>query len=226
MPNQYKVMAFAAAAMLMAAPAVADGYANRPVNHGPAPLQAHAELTPPEPGCYLVGPDTWSCPPLPKTAQRSHAATSYTSSAVSHGYSATHAGHGHAHGATCGYNSYESRPAQVSYVSRPAPQPVRRAATLTATRTSYARSDVTIDIAGFDGGVGNGVDGGYYGGGGGFAYASASSSASAFSSATAALTFQGGFRGGGGKKHHGGGGCNKCGGGGGHKGGGHGGGGH
>ena len=281
MPYRYKAALLAASAALLATPALADGYENRPVNRGPAPLQAHAQQTPPEPGCYLVGHDTWSCPPLPQTAHRSHGAAhsshhgytsaparSVSSHSVSHGgyasgtvsqsYAAAHAGHAHAYGAACGggYNAIAARPAQVSYathtaaypatrsssaaystrtVSHSAPRPVAVSRTATrstgyatrsATRsTSYARRDVDLDISGFDGGVGNGVDGGYYGGGGGFADASASSSASALSSAAASFTFNGSFRGGGGGKNHGGGGCNTCGGGG-HKGGGWKGGGH
>jgi len=285
MPYRYKAALLAASAALLTTPALADGYENRPVNRGPAPLQAHAQQTPPEPGCYLVGHDTWSCPPLPQTAHPSHGAAhsshhgytsaparsvgahsvshgGYASRSISHSYAAAHAGHAHAYGAACGYNAIAARPAQVSYttraVSRPAPRPVSVSRTATrstgyttrsaARTTTHARRDVDLDISSFDGGVGNGVDGGYYGGGGGFAYASASSSASALSHAAASFTFNGSFRGGGGGKHHGGG-CNTCGGGhkgggwkggghggnkggghggrrGGHKGGGHGGGGH
>ncbi|MAN72578.1 MAG: hypothetical protein CME84_00615 [Henriciella sp.] len=104
MRGHFKVIGLLAAAAMMAAPALADGYANRPVNRGPAPLQAHAEPVPPEPGCYLVGPDTWSCPPLPQTVE-------------------THTVRERVSAAACCYSRPAPRPVQVRYTPRPAPAP-------------------------------------------------------------------------------------------------------
>lgn len=191
MSKRYTLAALAGIAALFAAPAVADGYANKTVNHGPPPLKAHA-ITPPEPGCYPVGPDTWSCPPVQQEVVH-HAAAKHTYGATTRTYldeskTRHYTNHYTTGGECCGGTPPPPRP-------RPRP-PVTKV---------HIDRGMVIDIAGFGGGVGAGVDGGYYGGGGGFAYASASSSASAFSSAAASLTFRGGFKGRGGKK--GGGGC-------------------
>ena len=214
MPKRYRLAALAGTLALFAAPAVADGYANRPVNKGPAPLEAH-QLTPPEPGCYLVDAqtDTWSCPPLPQKASTSSTRTTYTSAPTvrSASYGATtrtyidesktrtYVNRYTTGGECCG----DTRPVPPPRYIPPAPRP-----------PLLVERGLRIDINAFNGGVGSGVDGGYYGGGGGFAYASASSSASAMSSAAASLTFRGSFKGRGGKKGKGG--CNVCGGGGHH----------
>ncbi|MEM5515830.1 hypothetical protein WNY37_02640 [Henriciella sp. AS95] len=189
MPICYRLAALAGSLALFAAPAVADGYANRPVNKGPSPLKA-SELTPPEPGCYLVDAetDTWSCPPLPQKAQ-----STSTRTYIDESKTRTYVNRYTTGGECCGD-------------TRPTPRPV-----VTSRPPVLVERGMRINISGFNGGVGSGVDGGYYGGGGGFAYASASSSASATSYAAASLTFRGGFRGGG-KKHKGGG-CHVCGGG-------------
>ena len=135
MSKRYTAFLAAAVAALIASPAMADGYADRAVNRGPAPLQAHSPHQayapqPPEPGCYLVGEDTWSCPPLQAGQQTaygytsssasSYAASGYTSTGAQ-GYAYGHEGHGHAHGAYCGegYNSYRGRAAVTTY--QPAP---------------------------------------------------------------------------------------------------------
>lgn len=195
MPKRYRLAVLAGAIALFAAPAVADGYANKTYNRGPAPLKAH-ELTPPEPGCYLLDAetDTWSCPPLQQQVHK-------TSTGHEHGTvrryideskTRTYVNRYTTGGECCGGTPRPVPP-------RPAPPPV------------LVQRGLRIDASSFSGGVGSGVDGGFYGGGGGFAYASASasSSASAMASASAALTFRGGFRGGGKK----GGGCHVCGGG-------------
>ncbi|MGB3624661.1 MAG: hypothetical protein WA989_02470 [Henriciella sp.] len=206
MPIRYRLAVLAGAIALFAAPAVADGYANKTYNRGPAPLKAH-ELTPPEPGCYLVDAetDTWSCPPLQQKAQTiSSGHTAYAGGTVRRyiddSKTRTYVNRYTTGGECCG----DTRPAPPP---RYAPPPPRR--------HNVVERGMRIDISGFGGGVGSGVDGGYYGGGGGFAYASASSSASAsaMASAAASLTFRGGFKGGGKK---GGGGCHVCGGGKGH----------
>lgn len=65
MSKRYSFAAMAGAAMLFVAPALADGYANKPVQRGPAPLKAHA----PEANCELLGADEWYCPPRETVAQ-------------------------------------------------------------------------------------------------------------------------------------------------------------
>ncbi len=188
MSKRYTLAVLAGLAALFAAPAVADGYANKTVNHGPPPLKAHA-VTPPEPGCYPVGHDTWSCPPI--SGETVHHAPVRP---VSH----------HAYGATT--RTYIDESQTRHYTNRyttggeccgGTPPPPRARPPVTRV---HADRGIKIDIAGFGGGVGAGVDGGYYGGGGGFAYASASSSASAYSSAAARIAFSGGFKGRGGHK--------------------------
>lgn len=239
MSKRYTMLALAASSALFSVPAMADGYPNQTVNRGPAPLQAH-QMTPPEPGCYLVEADTWSCPPLPQTAatvydtgpsySSSYSASSSYSSGNATGvydagyfvsdraYSEALYNHDHYEGdAYCGgHRAVYSPPPPRPVTYAPAP-PVTYARPQNVSYARYERS-ISLDIGAFNGGVGSGVDGGYYGGGGGFAYASASSSASAFSSAAAAISFSGRFGGGKGKHHKGG--CNTCGGGG-WKGGGH-----
>ncbi|MEQ8557882.1 MAG: hypothetical protein RIB03_06150 [Henriciella sp.] len=59
MSKRYSLAAIAAAFMLAAGPAWADGYPDRPVQKGPPPLQAHIY----ENGCELIGGDDWYCPP-------------------------------------------------------------------------------------------------------------------------------------------------------------------
>lgn len=208
MPNCYRLAALVGALALFSAPALADGYADRPVNRGPTPLKAH-DPTPPEPGCYLIdaASDTWSCPPLPQKSAST--VTTRTVSAPAHQpatYGATTRRYVDESKTRTYVNRYTTGGECCGGTPRPAPPPPPP---VVVQKTRIERGMV-IDIAGFDGGVGSGIDGGYYGGGGGFAYASASSSASAFSSASAALTFRGGFKGGGkhrGGKKRGGGGC-------------------
>ncbi|MEQ9317174.1 MAG: hypothetical protein RLN72_15075 [Henriciella sp.] len=206
MPKRYRLAVLAGAIALFAAPAVADGYAGKTYNRGPAPLQAHT-LTPPEPGCYLVDAktDTWSCPPLQQQVHKTSTGhSSYTGGTVrryiDESKTRTYVNRYTTGGECCGD-------------TRPAPPPPPRYVPPAPRPPVVVERGLRIDISGFGGGVGNGVDGGYYGGGGGFAYASASasSSASAMASASASLTFRGSFKGGGKK---GGGGCHVCGGGG------------
>ncbi|MCF6329026.1 MAG: hypothetical protein L3J02_04420 [Henriciella sp.] len=139
MPIYNKILIFTAMLALFSAPVFADGTPGQRINHGPAPLQAH-NMPPPEPGCVLIEGNTWSCP-VPKTRY-------------------THA------------PSQTTRTTQT--VRRSAPTTTRRTYTRTVpattttrrTRTVAAPSTLTLDLASFSGGVGNGVDGGFYGGGG------------------------------------------------------------
>ena len=168
MPKRYRFALLAGALSLFAAPALADGYPDRPVQRGPAPLTAQAPSQP-HPECELIGGADWYCPPATRRyideSKTRHYVRRYTTG-----------------GKCCGT----------------APPPVRQVS---------APQGLTIDVTGFNGGVGAGVNGGYYGGGGTvIAYARASSSARAFVSASAATRFRGGFT------YGGGGGCNVCGG--------------
>ena len=102
--------------------------------------------------------------------------------------------------------------------TRPAPTPVRAAPPPPPVRyVPPVAQTVSLDLASFSGGVGNGVDGGYYGGGGGYISVGGGARFSGVLSARAsAYTFTSG----GGKWHGGGkpggGGCGCTGGGKGH----------
>ena len=204
MPFCNKILAIAALSALFAAPAFADGTPGRQVNRGPAPLQAHT-LTPPEPGCVLIENGTmWSCPapqtrrthtPAPtyhpprQTAQTTHTVRRSAPTVTRQTYTRT-------------------RPATTS-VRRSAPTTTRRVTT--SSRTASASSAVTLDLASFSGGVGNGVDGGFYGGGGTIFIAGSNRFSGVLSHSASSFTFRQRRHGGG--KRGGGGGCGCMGGG-------------
>lgn len=199
-----KLFAPLAVAALFAAPALADGTPGQRVNRGPAPVVAH-QPTPPEPGCYLIeGGKAWSCPARP---------AQHAPSPVQH------VRHQSAHQPCCGTHTrtvVKQHPPVVTkrtVTHRSAPvtrrtvqQPTRTVRTVQrATRSS----DVQLDLASFNGGVGSGVDGGFYGGGGGAIIIGGSRSFSGVLSHSASnFTFR--SRGGGKKRRRGGGGCGKC----------------
>ena len=185
MSKRYSLAVCTAAIVCLAGQAGADGYAGRSVQRGPEPLRAQV-MHQPAPDCELVGGDDWYCPPA-ETHVRRYVDESQTRHSVVR-YST---------GGSC------------CLQAAPPPPPMR-----TVVYKQPAPRDLSIDISGFTGGVGSGVDGGYYGGGGGvFVYASANASASASASASMRFSFKGGFKGKRGKgKKGGGGGCSPCGG--------------
>ena len=153
MPICNKILAIAAMTALFAAPVFADGTPGQRVNRGPAPLQAH-NMTPPEPGCVLVEGKMWSCP-VPQTR--------YT-----HAPSRTHtAPRRQVQQTTQTVRRSAPTTTRRTYTRTvPATTTTRRTRSAARTRTVAAPSALTLDLASFSGGVGNGVDGGFYGGGG------------------------------------------------------------
>jgi len=137
MPICNKILAIAAMAALFSAPVFADGTPGQRINRGPAPLQAH-NLTPPEPGCVLVEGNAWSCPAPRQTTRTIQTVRRSVPTTTRRTYTRT----------------------------VPATTTTRRTRSATRTRTVAAPSALTLDLASFSGGVGNGVDGGFYGGGG------------------------------------------------------------
>ncbi len=185
MPICNRFLAIAAVSALFAAPVFADGTPGKQVNRGPAPLQAHA-MAPPAPGCVLVEGNTmWSCP-APQ-AQFTRAPQTRLA----------------------------GPPTVTRTVRRSAPTTTTRRVTRSrpvTTRRVAATQQVTLDLASFSGGVGNGVDGGFYGGGGAIFFGGGQRYSGVLQHGASAFTFQ--RRGGGGKKRggkkygsHGGGGC-------------------
>lgn len=199
-----KVFAPLAVAALFAAPALADGTPGQRVNRGPAPVVAH-QPTPPEPGCYLIeGGTAWSCPARP---------TQQAPSPVQKVHKQT------AHQPCCGSFKQtivkQHPPVVTKRTVTHRSAPVTRRAVQRPTRTVRTvqrverSSDVQLDLASFSGGVGNGVDGGFYGGGGGAVIIGGSRSFSGvLSHSASSFTFR--SRGGGKKRRGGGGGCGKC----------------
>jgi hypothetical protein len=233
MPIWNKISAALAVSALFAAPAFADGTPGKRVNHGPAPLQAHA-MTPPEPGCVLVeGGKAWACP-VPQ-ARFTHQPTSHRSttrttsshgthyghrtndhgSAHGHSHTSSHgADHGHTHGATTRTHTTRSAPTttrRTVSTRTVAPTTTHRVVSSSSSSHRVVDTGVKLDVASFSGGVGNGVDGGFYGGGGGIFIGGGKSYSGVLSHAASQFTFRqrgGKKRGHGGKRggHHGGGG--------------------
>lgn len=192
MPKCNKILALAAISALFAVPAFADGTPGKQVNRGPAPLQAHAP-TPPEPGCYLIDNGrAWSCPPLKAhTPKRTAQTTTHVRRSAPTVTRTTH-----------------TRTVPGTVTRRHTTGPVRRTQTHT-TRTVAAPQGLTLDMAAFTGGVGNGVDGGYYGGGGGIVISGGRSYSGVLSHSASSFTFRQRSHGrrGGKKRGGGGGGC-------------------
>lgn len=201
MPVWNKILAVIAMSALFAAPAFADGTPGKQVNRGPAPVQPHQPV-PPEPGCYLIeNGQAWSCPPL-----KAHKPAPAPTPAI-HQPRATNK-------PCCGTFTrtvVKEHPPVVTkrtVTHRSAPQQTVRHRTVTTRKTVHEPAEVRLDMASFSGGVGNGVDGGFYGGGGGaIILASGRSFSGVLSHGASAFTFSHGKRGGGNKRYGGRGGC-------------------
>ena len=206
MPIWKKISAALAVSALFVAPAFADGTPGKRVNHGPAPLQAHA-MTPPEPGCVLVeGGKAWACP-VPQ-ARFTHQPTSHRSTTRTTSSHGTHYGHRtNDHGSSHGHSHTSSHGADHGHTHGT----THRVVSSSSSSHRVVDTGVKLDVASFSGGVGNGVDGGFYGGGGGIFIGGGKSYSGVLSHAASQFTFRqrgGKKRGHGGKRggHHGGGG--------------------
>jgi hypothetical protein len=242
MPIWNKISAALAVSALFAAPAFADGTPGQHVNRGPAPLQAQAPV-PPREGCILIeNGRAWQCPaPVQNTTHRQASGTTHyghrtadhrtttshsqhASHAHNHGHNHGHSGHAASHGANHGHThgavtqTTRSAPTHtrrvVSTRSVPATT-TRRTVSSTTTRPAAVDTGVKLDIASFSGGVGNGVEGGFYGGGGAIFIGGDKRFSGVLQSRASQFTFQnrrrsgkkrGGHHGG----HHGGGGGCGC----------------
>lgn len=193
MPFYYRILAGLAVLTLLSAPAFADGIPGQRVNRGPAPLQAHQPV-PPEPGCYLIEDGkAWSCPARPQ-AQPHPAPTlrKQTSSTPCCGTFKRTIVKQHPPVVTKRTVTHRTAPPTRTVTHRPV-KTVRTVQTSTS-------SEVRLDMASFTGGVGAGVDGGFYGGGGGAIVISTGRSFSGVMSHSASrFTFRG-HRGGGKKR--------------------------
>ena len=195
-----KLFAPLTVATLFAAPAIADGTPGQRVNRGPVPVVAH-QPTPPDRGCYLIeGGNAWSCPArptqhTPKPVQKVHKQAAHQPCCGTHTRTIVRE---HPPVITKRIVTHRSAPVTHRTVQQPN-RTVQR-----ATRSS----DVHLDLASFSGGVGSGVDGGFYGSGGGAVIIGSSRSFSGvLSHAASSFTFRSR---GGGKKRRRGGGCNSC----------------
>ena len=188
MPLYNKLLAGLALATVFSAPAFADGTPGQRVNRGPAPLEAH-QPTSPEPGCHLIEDGTaWSCPARP--VQRAPVIHKQTMAKPCCGKVTRTVVKDHPTVVT--KRSVTHRTAQPrSTVTR---------------RPVQAPSGIQLDMASFSGGVGAGVDGGFYGGGG-TVIAGSSSSSRVHSHSASRFTFRSGHRGGKKRRHGGAGGC-------------------
>ena len=191
-----KSLAALALTVTLSAPVFADGTPGQRVNRGPDPVRAHQPV-PPEPGCYLVENGTaWSCPARPvkpaaptvkRTAGQPCCGT-VTRRVVKE------------HPPVVTKRTVTHRKA----VPTRTVTTTRRTAPPTRVVTRQAQStEVRLDTASFSGGVGNGVDGGFYGGGGAIFISSGRSFSGVLSHRASHFTFR---RYGGGKKRGGGGG--------------------
>ncbi|MEL6725195.1 MAG: hypothetical protein AAFP81_06535 [Pseudomonadota bacterium] len=199
MPFCNKFLAIFAVLVLLSAPAFADGTPGKPVNRGPEPVQAHQPV-PPEPGCYLIEDGrAWSCP--------AHPATKIKPAPVIEKQSASTPCCG-----TFKRTIVKEHPPVVTKrttTHRKAPtQRIVKHYPAETVRTVQTSNEVRLDMASFTGGVGSGVDGGFYGGGGG---AIVISSGRSFSGVLSHSASQFTFRGHRGGKKRGGGGGRPCG---------------
>ena len=206
-----KLFAPLAVAALFAAPALADGTPGKRVNRGPAPVVAH-QPTPPEPGCYLIeGGKAWSCPARPTQHAPKHVQKVHKHSAQQPAHQPCCGTHTRTvvreHAPVVTKRTVTHRSAPVT--RRTVQQPTRTVRTVKRSAQRATRSsDVQLDLASFSGGVGSGVDGGFYGGGGGAVTIGSSRSFSGvLSHSASSFTFRSR---GGGKKRRRGGGCNSC----------------
>lgn len=243
MPIWNKISAALAVSALFAAPAFADGTPGQHVNRGPAPLQAQAPV-PPRAGCVLIDNGrAWQCPaPVQQTSHRQASGTTHyghrtadhrtstvnsqhSSHAHNHGHNQGHSSHATSHGANHGHShgavphTTHSAPTHtrrvVSTRSVPATT-TRRTVSTSSTSHQVVDTGVKLDVASFSGGVGNGVDGGFYGGGGAIFIGGDKRFSGVLQSRASQFTFQNRSRGGkkrghGGKRGHHGGGGGGCG---------------
>lgn len=188
-----KILAAMALTVVLGAPAFADGTPGQRVNRGPEPVRAHQPV-PPEPGCYLIeNGQAWSCPARPVAP----APVTRTTGKPCCG--------------TVTRRVVKEHPPVVTKrtVTHRTATPTRTVTTTRRTapptRVTTRRAEITevrLDTASFSGGVGNGVDGGYYGGGGAIFISSGRSYSGVLTHSASHFT----FRSRGGKKWRGGGG--------------------
>lgn len=193
-----KTLAALALTVTLSAPAFADGTPGQRVNRGPEPVRAHQPV-PPEPGCYLVENGTaWSCPARPakmaaptvqRTAGKPCCGTVTRRVVKEHPPVVTKRTVTHR----------KATPTRTVTTTRRTAPPTR-----IVTRQAQS-AEVRLDTASFSGGVGNGVDGGFYGGGGAIFISSGRSFSGVLSHRASQFTFRG--HRGGGKRRGGGGGC-------------------
>lgn len=207
MSNYNKLAALVAVSGLITVPVYADGIKGKKVNHGPAPLSAQSQhaLTPPEPGCVLVDGATWKCP-VPKAHFKHKPQRTQTSTATT-----THYGHRTQDHAQQTHTHAHAHHGQVKRTYRTVSQPTttttRRVVSQGQRTVARASGLVLTDQAGFTGGVGTGIEGGFYGGGGGYVVSGSSGGSYVLGHSASRFTFN---QRGGGKKGHGkkgGGGC-------------------
>ncbi|MEM7640173.1 MAG: hypothetical protein AAF269_14050 [Pseudomonadota bacterium] len=197
-----KTLAAIALTLTLGAPAFADGTPGQRVNRGPAPVQAHQPI-PPEPGCYLIeNGQAWSCPARPQKAPMKQVQAKPCCGTVTRTVVKEH--------------PPVVTKRSVTHRTAPPQRTVTRRATTTTHRTAPPRrvatrrvetTGVQLDMASFSGGVGNGVDGGFYGGGGTLFISSGRSYSGVLSHGASRFTFRG-HRGG--KRRGGGGGECGC----------------
>ncbi len=199
MPYYDRILAILAVFTLFSAAAFADGTPGKPVNRGPEPVQAQSPV-PPEPGCYLIEDGrAWSCPAHPSTKIKPAPTLQKQSSSTP----------------CCGTFKRtivkEHPPVVTKRTVTHRKAPTKRVVKHYPAKTVHkvqTSSEVRLDMASFSGGVGAGVDGGFYGGGGGAVIITGGRSFSGVLSHSASrFTFRG-HRGG---KKRGGGGGSPCG---------------
>ncbi|MEE2930527.1 MAG: hypothetical protein VX599_07415 [Pseudomonadota bacterium] len=203
MPFYDRFIAVLSVGIALALPAFADGTPGKPVNRGPAPVQAH-KMVPPEPGCYIIEDElgqAWSCPARKTVAPHPAPVIKKTTSSKP----------------CCGTVTRtivkEHPPVVTKRIVTHRKAPTR---TVTRTETRHPvrtvqrveTRAVQLDMGSFTGGVGAGVGGDFYGGGGAVIISSGRSYSGVMSHTASSYTFRShrGYRGGG-KKRRGGGGC-------------------
>ena len=201
-----KTLAAIALTFTVSAPAFADGTPGQRVNRGPAPVQAHQPV-PPEPGCYLIeNGQAWSGPARPQKAPMKQVQAKPCCGTVTRTVVKEH--------------PPVVTKRSVTHRTAPPQRTVTRRATTTTHRTAPPRrvatrrgetTGVQLHMASFSGGVGNGVDGGFYGGGGAVFISSGKSYSGVLSHGASRFTFRG--HRGGKRRGGGGGGCGCMGGG-------------
>ncbi|MEO1303425.1 MAG: hypothetical protein AAFV37_00525 [Pseudomonadota bacterium] len=218
-----KLLAGLAALTLFGAPALADGIPGQKINRGPDPVEAQPQdpqqPTPPGPGCFLIeGGTAWSCPQgpgmsigmAPTSARQTVRTTSssYQSAPLPTYRTVTQSA------CTRSATTYNGQPCNTvtrRHVKTHPPVVTKRTVThrsVPVTHTVTHRihepiKTVHLDMGSFTGGVGAGIDGGFYGGGGGAVIITGGRRFSGvLSHRASSVTFRSSHRGGG-KKHGG-----------------------